>query len=212
MAIKLVMVDEHPVYLLGLQYLLSNYPQFEVAATCSGGENLLRMVREYRPDILVLDLCLSKINSLDLIRAIQSEEPRPMVVIVTASLDENQLLEAIRLGVRGVILKNMIPDLFIRCLEKVYAGGEWLENRATSLVLEKLMKRDAERQNLANRLTPREAELLNLLAGGLRNQDIARQMFVSEGTVKAHLHKVFKKLQVKNRVELSVLARNNGWV
>ena len=212
MAIRLILADEHPVYLLGLQYLLSNHPEFEVAASCANGEEALQAIREHRPDMLVLELYLPKKNSLNLIREILTDGLRPKVVILTASLDEDQLLDVIRLGVRGVVLKSMTPDLFIRCLQKIQAGGEWLENHSASLALEKLLRRETEKRNLQNRLTSREMELLRLAATGMRNQDIAGRLFISEGTVKTHLHKVFDKLQVTNRVELSTLARNNGWI
>lgn len=200
------------MYLLGLLQLLSKHPEFEVLATCADCEDALQAVRKHRPDLLVGDFQSPRVHGLSLLKKVQAEGLKPKVVILTAGLDENALLDGMLHGVRGVVLKTMAPDLLIRCLRKVHAGEEWLEIRATSLALEKLLHRESQTACSRNPLTHREMELMCLATKGLNNREIAGQLFIAEGTVKAHLHKIFDKLQVRNRVELSAVARDNGWI
>lgn len=212
MNISLVLADEQPVCLVGLKTLLEGYPEFEVRASCSDGEQALRAVEEHLPDILVADLRLPVLGTLELLRQIEARKLAVRVVVLAASLDEEELLELMRIKVRGVILKNMLPELFIRCLNKVHAGGEWLEQRATGLALAKLVSREQVQQRLRGQLTAREMELAILAAQGLSNREIGDRLFISIGTVKGHLYKIYDKLQVKNRIGLSHLARQQGWV
>lgn len=212
MGIRLIFADDKPLYAIGFQGLLSRHPEFEVAACCANDEEALQAARHHRPDLLVLDLHLPKNGTLNLIRDIRSEGLAAKVVILATSLDEDELLDLIRLGVRGVVLKTMAPDLIIKCLQKVHAGGEWLENRSVSLALEKLLHSETKRPRVEDLLTPREMELLLLAAAGVQNQEIALRLGIAEGTVKAHLHTIYGKLQVKNRLGLSTLVRENGWI
>lgn len=215
MPINLVLVDDHPLMLKGLQLLFSTEPDLQVLACCTDGEMALEAVVSWQPDILLLDLKMPKMNGLQVLRELRKFDPRPKVVLLTAGLDEDEVLEAIQLGVRGVILKTMPPELLIQCIKKVYAGGEWLEKNSVSRALEKLLKRESETQNLqklTNQLTPREIDLIRLVAGGYSNKQIAVQRYISEGTVKAHLHNIFDKLEIKSRVGLTLFAQNNGLI
>ncbi|MGJ0514566.1 MAG: response regulator [Methylomicrobium sp.] len=215
MTIKLVLVDDHPLVLNGLELLFSTDPELKVLASCSDGALALEIVARHQPDILLLDLKMPKMDGLKVLRELHKLAPHPKVVILTAALDEDEVLEAIQLGVRGVVLKEMAPALLIQCIKKVYAGGEWIEKNSVSRALEKMLKRESEKQNLQTlieRLTPREIDLIRLVASGHSNKQIAEQRHISEGTVKAHLHNIFDKLQVKSRVALTLYAQNNGLV
>lgn len=213
MTVKLILADEQPLHRLGFSQFLSGYPEFEVTASCATAEDALQAVHAHRPDLLVLDLHLPGMGAPDLLRAMHSEGLAAKVVILTASVNEDEVLDLIRLGVRGVVLKSMAPELLIKCLRIVYAGGEWLEKRSVSLALEKLLRHESQKQlRAAAPLTAREMELLCLAAQGVQNQEIAARLFISQGTVKSHLHKIYQKLQVKNRIALSTLARENGWI
>ena len=213
MTVKLIVADEQPLHRLGVCQFLSGYPEFEVAASCADADEVLRAVRAEAPDLLVLDLLLPPQGAVGLLRELHTEGLTVKTVILAASIDEDEVLDVIRQGVRGVVLKTMAPDLLLKCLRIVHAGGEWLEKRSVSLALEKLLRSESRReQRAAGPLTAREMELVCLAAEGLQNQEIAARMFISEGTVKAHLHNIFKKLHVKNRLALSTLARGNGWV
>jgi DNA-binding NarL/FixJ family response regulator len=140
---------------------------------------------------------------MEVLRRVAEEAPGVRVVILAGELDEDGLLEAVRLGVRGVVLKEAGPEALVRCVRAVQAGGQWLDHQVTSRALERLLARESDRQRGAGVLTPREAELARLVGEGLRNKEIAARLGISEGTVKIHLHRIYDKLGVSSRVGLA---------
>ena len=212
MAITLVLADDHPLVLSGLENLLRLEKDFKVVAQCQTGEETLQAVRKNRPDILVLDIRMPAKNGLDVLRQMRKEGLRTRVIFLTAALDEDQALEAVRLGICGVVLKEMAPKLLIQCIRKVHAGGQWLERSSFGHALETVIRREAGAREIGGTLTPREVEIVRLLAGGLRNKEIGKRLFISEGTVKIHLHHIFDKLKLNSRVALTLYAREKGLV
>ncbi|HEX6900578.1 MAG TPA: response regulator transcription factor [Thermoanaerobaculia bacterium] len=210
MAIRLVLADDHPIVLDGLEQLFRLEQDFEVVARCRDGEEALRQVRFYRPDILVLDIRMPRRDGLQVLQAIRDEGLPTRVVLLTAALDEDQLVEALHLEVGGVILKEMAPRLLVDAVRQVKEGGRWLDKGSYNRALERLLRREAESREAAESLTPRELEIVRMVARGLRNRAIAEQLFISEGTVKIHLHNIYQKLQVSGRLELAVQAREKG--
>jgi two-component system nitrate/nitrite response regulator NarL len=124
--------------------------------------------------------------------------------------DDPHIVEAVRLGVQGVFLKEMSPYLLVRCIRTVARGQQWAQRVSGGRLVEKLLQRQAAGQHAARELTNRELEILRLVATGLRNKAIAAQLSVTEGTVKIHLHHIFEKLQVHGRVRLILYARETG--
>lgn len=212
MPIRLVLADDHPLVLDGLTRLFATEPDFEVAALCTDGEQAIKALHEHRPDILVLDLRMPRMSGLAVLRQILAEKLSIRVVLLTAAVDEEEVLEAIRLGVRGMVLKEMAPQLLIQCLRKVHAGGEWLERGAVTRALDKLLHREAGLQEITSLLTLREIELVKLVAEGLSNRGIGEELHITEGTVKVHLHRIYDKLNVRSRVGLTLLAQEKGLV
>jgi DNA-binding NarL/FixJ family response regulator len=212
MTISLVLADDHRIVLDGLVQLFSLEQDFTILACCMNGEQALAAVRQHRPDILILDLRMPGKDGLAVLRALQQERLPTRTVLMTAALDEDEVLEAIRLGVRGVVLKDMAPPLLVQCVRKVHAGGEWLEKHSVARALEKLLKREAGVQQLAGVLTSREIEMVRMVASGLRNKQIAAKLSITEGTVKIHLHNIYEKLGVKGRTELILYAQDKGLV
>lgn len=212
MAINLVLADDHPLVLKGLQQLFTMETNINVRACCTDGEQALQAAMYYQPDILMLDLKMPQKNGLEVLRDLQKEELPTKVILLTAALDDDEVLEAIRLGVRGVVLKEMAPQLLIQCVNKVYAGGEWLEKDSVGRALEKMLKRETEIQNITQILTPREIKLVKLVARGFSNKLIAEELYITEGTVKVHLHNVYDKLQVKSRVALTLYIQERGLI
>ena len=204
MPIRLVLADDHPLVLKGLELLFATEPDFTVLAYCADGEQALRAVRQYQPDILIIDLKIPDKDGLTVLRELRQENQPVKAVILTASLDEEEAIEAIRLGVRGVVLKEMAPQLLIQCLLKVHAGEQWLEKRSFGRALDRMLQREAVMRQVAHLLTPKEIALMRLVAQGLDNRQIADALFVGEGTVKVHLHHIYVKLGVRNRVELTL--------
>jgi len=212
MPISLVLADDHPIVLDGLKQLFLGEGHFTVLASCTDGEQALAAVRLHRPDVLVLDLRLPRKDGLGVLREMAGDKLATRVVVLTAMLDEDQLLEAVRLGASGVILKEMSPQLLVKCVQKVHAGGQWLELNAVFRALDKAIKREAGTREVAAALTPRELEVVGLVVKGARNREIAEKLFISEGTVKIHLHNIYERLGVAGRVEVILYAQKRGLV
>jgi DNA-binding NarL/FixJ family response regulator len=210
MPIGLVLADDHPIVLDGLEQLFRLEQDFKVLARCRDGEETLLAVRKYRPDVLVLDIRMPGKSGLAVLREMKRERLATRVVLLTAAIDENEALEAIRLRVSGVVLKEMAPQLLVKCVRKVHAGGQWFEKRSFARALETLLQREAGARQIAGVLTSREMEIVRLVASGLHNKEIAGKLLISEGTVKIHLHHVYEKLDVDGRLELTLYAQDKG--
>jgi len=210
--IHVVLADDHPLMLKAVDDLLRAEGGFAVDAQCPDGEAALRAVRVHRPDILVLDVRMPQRDGISVIRAIKSEQLPTRVVLLAAVLDDEQMLEATRLGVGGIVLKEMAPRFLIQCIRKVHAGEQWLERRTAARAFEMLLRREAGAREVGALLTAREIDVLRLTAEGLRNRLIAERLNVSEGTVKSHLHSIYQKIEVRSRAELIVYCREKGLI
>lgn len=212
MSIRLVLADDHPPILQGLTLLLRQEPDLEVLAVCRDGEETLQAVRQLQPDVLILDILMPGKDGLAVLRELRQLEIPTRVILLTAAIDEDNLLEAMRLGVGGVVLKEMAVPLLIQCVRKVHAGDQWLERHSIGRAMEKMLRREAGTREVAKLLTPRELEIVRLAASGLRNKEIASRLTISEGTVKIHLHRSYEKLHVDSRIALLRYAQTKGLV
>jgi DNA-binding NarL/FixJ family response regulator len=212
MPIRLVLADDHRLVLSGLELFLRQEPEFEVLACCYDGLETLQAVRRLCPDVLILDFCMPGKDGLAVLREIHEAKIPTRVVLLTAVMDEESLIEAMRLGVSGVVLKEMTVPLLIQCIRKVSAGDQWLERRLIASAIEKMLRREAGAREVAKVLTPREIEIVRLVASGLRNKQIADRLAISEGTVKIHLHRSYEKLRVDSRTALLRYAQVKGLV
>lgn len=212
MPITLVIVDDHPLILDALENLFRLEKDLKVVARCLDGDEALQAVRRHKPDILVLDIQMPAKDGLVVLREMSKEKLATRVVVLTATLGDEGLGEALRLGVRGLVLKELAPKLLVQCIRKVHAGELWLEQRTVSSALERLLQREAGKQEAAQALTSREIEIVKQAATGLRNIEIAKKLFISEGTVKMHLHNIYQKLGVGSRSELTRYAQEKGLV
>jgi DNA-binding NarL/FixJ family response regulator len=211
MPIRVVLADDHRVVLDGLAALLARDPELRVEACCTSGEDAVQAALATRPDVVVLDVAMPGIDGIEAARQIRAEAPECRIVLLTAEIDEEQMLEAMRLGVEGVVLKEMAAQLVVRCIHKVHAGGRWVETRAIGRAIDRLLQREAAVRDIASRLSTREQDVLRLVIEGLTNRDIAQRLFLAEGTVKLYLHKIYDKLKVKGRMELAAYARERGF-
>jgi DNA-binding NarL/FixJ family response regulator len=212
MPINLVIADDHPLILDALQNLFRLEKDFKVVARCLDGDEALKAVRRHKPDILVLDIQMPGKDGLVVLREMRKEKLPTRVVVLTATLGDEGLTEAIHLGVRGLVIKELAPKLLVQCIRKVHAGELWLEKRTVSSALEKLLQREAGKQEAAQVLTSREIEVVKQAATGLRNSEIAKRLFISEGTVKMPLHNIYQKLGVDTRLKLTRYAQEKGLV
>jgi len=208
MAIRVVLIDDHPLVLNGLEQLLQSGSEFEVVAACGTATAGLEAVAAQRPDIVVLDLKLPDVDGLDVLRLLNPQNVG--IVVLTASVDENEWVDAARLGARAVVLKAMAPRVLEECIRTVHAGGYELRVGGVDLS-KRLTDRRAAESELANLLTPRELEIVRLVATGLDNQEIAGRLSISVGTAKIHLHHVYDKLQLGGRRDLQLYLRNKQY-
>ena len=207
MPIRVVLADDHPLMLKALNDLLSGEPGFTVVAQCSDGEEALRAVRAHRPDLAVLDVRMPRLDGIGVLRQLKREDLPTRVVLLAAALEDEEMLEATRLRVGGVILKEMAPRLLLQCLANVHAGEPWIERRAAARAFDTLLRRETAARDIGKILTPREIDLARMTATGLRNKAIAERLNISEGTVKTHLHNIYEKLHLRSRAELIVFCR-----
>jgi DNA-binding NarL/FixJ family response regulator len=210
MTVRLVVADPHPVYLLGMERLLSDEAGMQILALCSSGDETLQAVRRERPDVLILDIAFRDRNGLELVRELRQENFPVRVIILAGMLDDEQTIETLRLGVQGVLLKNMPTRLLVQCIHNVHAGGQWMEKQSLGHAFEKMLRREAGARRLATILTDRETEIMCLVAKGLSNRDIAERLTIGEGTVKVHVHNIYAKLGISNRVDLTLYAQKKG--
>ena len=210
MTIRIVIADDHPVVLRGLEALLQAERDFQVVAQCKDGVEALAAVRTHRPDVLLLDLSMPVKDGFQVLRELKGEGDALRVILLTVKLDDEEVLEATRLGVRGMLLKEMAPRLLVQCIRKVHAGERWIERVSATRAFETLLRREAGVRELSALLTPREMEFLRKVVQGLRNKELAEAFHVSEGTVKTHLHSIYQKLHVGSRAELIVYCREKG--
>jgi DNA-binding NarL/FixJ family response regulator len=210
--IRLVLGDDHPIVLDGLENLFRLEPDFRVVARCVNGEECLLAVHRHEPDVLVLDIRMPRKDGLAVLRELHREKHPVKVVLLAAALEEDEVLEALRLGVRGMVLKELAPQMVVQCVRKVYAGEQWLEKQAFGRALETLLRREAGEREAGSVLTPRELEMVGMVARGLRNKEMSTRMNISEGTVKIHLHHIYRKLKVDSRVDLILYAQAKGLV
>ena len=210
MAIRLVLADDHPLILEALANLLRAEDGFEVVAACASGAEALAAVRRHLPDVLILDLRMPDLDGLAVLRAMASEPLPTRTILLTAAAEESEVLEAIRLGVAGVVLKEMASGSVVQCVRKVHAGELWLEKRSAARILEKLARRDGAARDAVGLLTHREQEIVSMIRRGLRNKDIAARLSIREQTVKVHLSNIYAKLGVDGRLALLRYAEDKG--
>jgi two-component system, NarL family, nitrate/nitrite response regulator NarL len=187
--------------------------RIKVVAEAKDGMEALHMVRTLRPDILLLDLAMPRMPGMDALRELTSDGTSTRTILLTGSIDKRQILEALQLGARGVVLKDAVIDHLSACIHAVMQGQYWLEGRPVHnlvQVLHDLAAQTALPQRKTFGLTPRELEVVGLITEGSTNKYIAQTFGISEETVKRHLTNIFNKLGVGNRLELALFALNHN--
>jgi DNA-binding NarL/FixJ family response regulator len=212
MPIRLVLADDHPLLLQGLISFLSTEHDFEVVASCTSGEEALKAVRKHQPDILVLDIKMPGKDGLQVLQEIQSSANPVKVVILTGEITEDETVKSMRLGAKGLVLKELAPQLLAQCLRKVYAGGRWFERNSLDQAMEKGVRYSKAIEEVSEILTDREVEIVRMVARGHRNNQIADKLCISDGTVKRHLFNIFNKLHLESRAELILYAQKKGLI
>jgi two-component system, NarL family, nitrate/nitrite response regulator NarL len=211
-AIKVSIADDHQIFRAGLRRLLESEPGFEVVGEAGDGTEAVALVRQLAPDFLLLDLAMPKMAGLEAMRELATSSHACRIVLLTASIEKPQLLEALQLGARGVVLKDSATALLFKCIRTVMAGEYWVarENVADLVFyLRQLSHLPRVPAKKSFGLTPRELQTIATVVAGYPNKEIAQQFSISEDTVKHHLSSIFDKLGVSNRLELALFAINH---
>ena len=206
MKLKILVIDDHRLFREGLQSLLQRR-NIEVVASVGDGYEGIRLAKELSPDIILLDMRMPIIDGISVLIQLNKLELNLPIVMLTTSSNEQDLLEALKNGASGYLLKDMEPDALVTALRDIDAGKTVVAPHLTS-VLVRLIQGDTtktEKQGPFSDLTPRESEILKLIADGQSNKLIARNLGISDGTVKLHVKAVLRKLEVHSRVEAAVM-------
>ena len=207
--IRVGLADDHRIVLEGLVQLLAQEGDIEVVFRCSDAAEALEAVGRTHPDVLVADVKMPVMNGIELLRKLRQSHAGLAVVLLTAHITDAEVLEAVRLGVGGIVLKEAAPRTLVQCVRAVARGERWLDQRTVQTALESILRREAGVARAARVLTKRELEIVRMAATGLRNKEIGEKLSISEGTVKMHLHSIYEKLEISGRMELSIYAREN---
>ena len=218
--IRIVVADDHPIFRDGLCRLLALEEDFQVVAQAQDGRQVLDVLQQFEPDILLLDLKMPGLDGLATLQRLQAAKNRTRVIVLTASDDKNEFVQAMKLGTSGIVLKQTATELLIKSIRKVHAGEIWLDSHTTAAVIRQFVANDEapaapmpqtqSRERERSPLSQREREIVALVAQGFKNKEMAEKMFISEQTVKNHLHNIFDKLGVSDRLELALYAIHNN--
>ena len=204
--IRLVLAGGQVLILEALEALFREAGGFTVLARCRDSEEALAAVPRLAPDVLVVDL--PRVEGLEVVRRLADGGANPPAVLLVDQLDEREALAALRLGVGGVILKQMPASSLLRCVRAVHAGEPWLERRSAARMIEKLVRDEGSHRDVVRLVTPREIEVVRMVGRGLRNRAIAAELGISENTVKAHLGNIYAKLGAHGRLDLYRFAKD----
>jgi two-component system nitrate/nitrite response regulator NarL len=207
--IRIVLADDHPVVRIGVKNMLSPQDSFEVIGEAGDGDEAITQTLELQPDILLLDLLMPRLPGLEAMRAIMNGSPTVKILLLTSTISTQQIIEALQIGARGIVLKDAIAGDLQTAIKTVYSGDYWIGGkRVINLVsaLHDLMQSAAEPPRKTYGLTPREMEVVGTIVEGCSNRDIAKQFGLSEETVKRHLSNIFDKTGVSTRLELALFA------
>jgi DNA-binding NarL/FixJ family response regulator len=216
--VRIVIADDHPIVRDGLKKLLLLEDDFEIVGEAGDGREVLEKVQELDPDVLLLDLRMPNLDGLSALQALQQTNKRTRVIVLTASEDKNEFVQAMKLGCSGIVLKQTAPDLIVKSIRKVHSGEIWLDSHTTAAVMRQFStgqegsggQASGGKNRERSPLSTREREIVALVAQGYKNKEMAEKMFISEQTVKNHLHNIFDKLGVSDRLELALYAIHKG--
>ena len=207
--IRIVIADDHPVVRIGVKNMLQRDAGLEVIGEASDGDEAIAATLELLPDILLLDLQMPRLPGLEAMHAIMSGSPTVKILLLTSTITSQQIIEALQIGARGIVLKEALADHLSTAIRAVSSGDYWIDGRrVVNLMgaLHELMQQAVVPERKTYGLTPRELEVVGCIVEGCSNRDVAKQFGLSEETVKRHLSNIFDKTGVSTRLELALFA------
>jgi len=214
-SIRIVIADDHPIFRDGLRRLLETETDLKVIGEACDGAEAVKLARQLKPDILLLDLAMPRHPGLEALREMSSGTGSSVrVILLTAAAEKNQIVEALQLGARGVVLKDSATQLLLKAIHTVMSGEYWVGRESVSNLVQYLrtliQSSGEEARQKKFGLTPRELEIVSAVVAGYSNKEIAEYFKISEDTVKHHLSNIFDKLGVSTRLELALFAVNQA--
>jgi DNA-binding NarL/FixJ family response regulator len=206
--LRIVLADDHPVVLIGVRNMLSQ-EGVEIVGEANDGDEAITLTLELEPDILLLDLAMPRLPGLEAMRAIMSRSPGVKIIMLTSTISTQQIIEALHIGARGIVLKDAVAQHLTQAIQTVAGGDYWIGGaRVVNLMaaLRELMEKVKTPERKTFGLTPREMDVVGCIVEGCSNRDIAKQFTLSEETVKRHLSNIFDKTGVSTRLELALFA------
>jgi DNA-binding NarL/FixJ family response regulator len=210
-SITVLIADDHALFREALRKLLESDPQFRVVGEAGDGESTVRLARERRPDVVLLDLCMPGTAARDVLRELSGVTPPVRTLVLTAGLTDSDVVEALQFGARGVLLKQSATNLLFKSIRAVASGEYWVRRENVADLVDKVREQtagDATRSQSFG-LTRRELQIVATVVAGCTNDDIAQELSISAKTVKHHLTNIFDKVGVANRLELALFAVEN---
>jgi two-component system nitrate/nitrite response regulator NarL len=207
--IRIILADDHPVVRIGVRNMLVEKDGFEVVGEATDGDEAITQTLEMQPDILLLDVQMPRLPGIEAMRAIMNGTPTVKILLLTATISSQQIIEALQIGARGIVLKDALAGHLQTAIRTVISGDYWIGGkRVVNLVsaLRELVQQAAVPVRKTYGLTPRELEVVGCIVEGCSNRDIAKQFTLSEETVKRHLSNIFDKTGVSTRLELALFA------
>jgi DNA-binding NarL/FixJ family response regulator len=215
-AIRILIADDHPVFRQGLLAIFRNEPEFEVIGEATNGQEALDLIRNLHPDVVLLDLIMPRLTGLETLRELSGSSVPVRTLLLTASVEKEQIAQALQLGARGIVLKDAPTDVLLTSIRTVMNGEFWVgDKRVTDLVetlREYLPVEEPKASKQTFGLTARELDVVSSIVSGYTNREIATKFSISEQTVKHHLRNIFDKTGVSNRLELALFAINHHLV
>lgn len=211
---RILIADDHPIFRDGLKRLLESEGEFKVIGEACDGVEAVTMARQLIPEVMLLDLAMPRRQGLETLRELASDARAVRVILLTAAAEKEQIVEALQLGARGVVLKDSATQILLKSIRAVMNGEYWVGRESVSNLVQYLRTLvtppSAFPQRNKYRLTPRELEIIAAVVAGFANKEIAQYFKISEDTVKHHLSNIFDKVGVSSRLELALFAVNQS--
>lgn len=213
--VRILIADDHTIFRDGLRRLLESEPEFQVIGEAADGAEALALSQRMNPDVLLLDLAMPRMPGLDTLRELSNQRSSVKVVLLTAAIEKRQIIEALQMGARGVVMKDAATQLLLTGVRTVMKGKYWVGRESVVDMVSYLKEQAAQQPPSPAKnygLTRRELEILSTIVSGLSNKEIAHRFSLSEDTVKHHLTNIFDKVGVSSRLELALFAINHRLV